>query len=409
MKSASQLSTFRGTIDEALLRAHVMLPKYQQGAMGDRGPQSPGAPAARPPQPRPRILTHLNPTNFQYGVLDALGDACVGYCMQLRQHGAVVVEQNYNFAQQAVGAGPNTPWTFDTPMHVGSLSKMITAMSITRVLNAVGVSPNNPINPYLPAYWTQGANISEITFANLLTHTSGLTSGATDYESMKAAIAAGVTSAAYGQYAYANMNFSLCRILLSVLNGNVSVDYDPSFLFMTGGILEDVFWDYYTTADFQQYVAANVFSPSSSSGHMVHQPGDALAYDFPTSSTEVGYNDGDLTYLTGAGGWHMSANQFLNVMGTFRRGGSILSTQQAQTMLDNGFGIDWTYPTSAGGSYYSKNGSWTINGQTEQAVAFYLPEDMELVVLVNSPVGDVPSVPLFLYSVISDVYLANLG
>jgi hypothetical protein len=177
----------------------------------------------------------------------------------------------------------------------------------------------------------------------------------------------------------------------------------------TGGILEDIFWDYYTTTDFQQYVRDRAYLLRDSGGHMVHQAGDALAYDFPTSSTEVGFNDGDLTFLTGAGGWHMSANQFLNVMGTFRRSGSILSTRQAQTMLDNGLGIDWTYATSAGGSYYAKNGFWSINGQTEQAMAFYLPEDMELVVLVISPVGDVPSAPEFLYSVISEVYLANLA
>jgi len=58
----------------------------------------------------------------------------------------------------------------------------------------------------------------------------------------------------------------------------------------------------------------------------------------------------------------------------------------------------------------AKDGSWSINGQTEQGFAFYLPEDMALVVLVNSPVGDVPSAPEFLYSVISEeVYLANLA
>jgi hypothetical protein len=103
-------------------------------------------------------------------------------------------------------------------------------------------------------------------------------------------------------------------------------------------------------------------------------------------------------------------------MGTFRRSGSIVSTQLAQTMLNSGFGIDWTLSTTAGGPYYAKNGLWENgNGQLEQGVLFYLPEDMELVVLVNSPVCAryLPNqsvwVPEFLYSVVSDVYLNTLS
>jgi hypothetical protein len=85
-------------------------------------------------------------------------------------------------------------------------------------------------------------------------------------------------------------------------------------------------------------------------------------------------------------------------------------------MLEDGFGIDWIVSTSAGGSYYSKNGSWeNANGQQEQGVLFYLPEDMELVVLVNSPVcwRFVPKqtiwIPEFLYSVVSACYLGSLS
>ena len=121
-------------IDEAMVRSHVMRPKHLEKVASDRGPQSPGAPAARPRGPRPRIVTHLDVTNFQYGIQDALTGSCVGYCMQLRQHGNVVAQQNYDFAQLAVDAGPNLLWTFDQPMHVASLSKMITAIAMTKAL-----------------------------------------------------------------------------------------------------------------------------------------------------------------------------------------------------------------------------------------------------------------------------------
>ena len=89
-----------------------------------------------------------------------------------------------------------------------------------------------------------------------------------------------------------------------------------------GGIFADfvdVTWDLITITVFQQYVTANVFPSSASGVHVVHQPTDALAYDFPTTAGEIGWNDGDLVTWSGAAAWHMSVNQLLSIMGTFRR------------------------------------------------------------------------------------------
>ena len=395
-------------ITEAMLRSHVMRPKDVAQAKGDRGRDTPGARRPAITRPFPPFLTLLDVNSFLKGIEAALGNACVGYSMQLRQQGRVVVSQNYGFAQ--TGRGASVAWIFNTPMHVASLSKTITAMAMTKLLDHLGLPFTTRISPYLPRYWHQGPNISEITFADLLTHISGLpsegdTMASMDYELMKAAIAAGVTT--HGTYQYADMNFSLCRILLAVLNGNISAGFAESIFFpgwFSG--LFDPLWDLITIQAFQNYVATNIFAPAQSAAHLAHQSGDALAYDFPTSSSDGGWNDGDLTTTSGAAGWHMSVNQVLAVLGAFRRSGSIMSPQQAQTMLDSGFGIDWIEATSAGGSYYAKNGFWYDgNGHFEQGVLFFLPEEMEFVVLVNSPVAD----NAFLYTVVSQVYLDNLA
>ena len=103
----------------------------------------------------------------------------------------------------------------------------------------------------------------------------------------------------------------------------------------------------------------------------------------------------------------MSVDELLRVMATFRRSGAIVSTAQAQAMLDDGFGIDWSVPTPLG-RYYAKNGFWYDgSGQMEQGVAFFLPLNMELVVLVNSPVGEGPT-GQFLYTIVSDAYAAHI-
>ena len=79
-------------------------------------------------------------------------------------------------------------------------------------------------------------------------------------------------------------------------------------------------------------------------------------------------------------------------MGAFRRKGTIVSPAKAQQALDAGLGIDTIESTPAGKTYL-KNGWWGGGGQVgqswhvEQAVASFLPDDMEAVVLVNSNLG----------------------
>lgn len=269
----------KARISEARLRAHVLSPQNVREARCDRGPQTLGAPLlSKEIKPSPQVLLTLNVANFQDALAEALY-ASFGYCWQLRQHGASIAQQTFNLSQtyDVFGIEDNTPWTLDTPMHIASLSKNITAMVMTQILNSLGLPQTTAISGYLPTHWSQGPNINLITFSNLLTHTSGFTSGATDYQSMKSAIAAGVTT--HGQYQYENMNFSLCRILLSVLNGTIAADFS-----FGGGIFSevtDLVWDLVTIDTFDGYVTTNVLTPAGSGGHLVHQFGDALAYDYP--------------------------------------------------------------------------------------------------------------------------------
>ena len=56
-------------------------------------------------------------------------------------------------------------------------------------------------------------------------------------------------------------------------------------------------------------------------------------------------------------------------------------------MLEDGFGIDFSVTTTLG-TYYVKFGGWSGTQVTrKQSLAFFLPLNMELVVLVNSPVA----------------------
>jgi|HubBroStandDraft_3_1064219.scaffolds.fasta_scaffold15640_3 hypothetical protein len=423
---AGVLDQLRGVdIDDAAVRAHVMRPDNLLGVSSDRGPEGvpaedvalpPPAPVPGPgpvpgpipgpgpvPGPAP-VVYSFDAAGFIQELEEMLTPNVAGYSIRLNENGSPIGQASQNWAKEPQDG--SEAWTPDTRMHVASLSKIVTAAAMTRLLGAAGISPDVPIIGHLPAYWVKGPNVNSITFADLLTHTSGLAFGATnsrsDFPWMKEQIAAGTTH--LGQFSYQNMNFGLCRILLATINGNVPVDW--LLLESQGGLLPpgyiDNLWDSSTIRAYASYVADEVFAPSAVTGpDFTHDPADALAYNFPVTGN--GWNSGDLTTMAGGAGWHMSVDELLQVMATFRRGGTIVSPDQAQVMLEDGFGIDFSVATPLG-TYYAKLGGWNDNaGHQEQGVAFYLPLNMELVVLVNSPVIGEPIKDL-LYPFVSSAY-----
>jgi hypothetical protein len=407
---AAALRRIRGVdISEAQLRAHEMRPLHLDGVGSDRGRLDLPAPSeasldlteALPESHHPHY--RLDVDGFIAALESALTNEVAGYALRLNEHGRTIRTVDWNWAKEPQDTAEG--WATDIRMHVASLSKQITAIAMTRLLDNHGIPSDAKIIDYLPAYWSKGPNVDQIMFANLMTHTLGLnygvSSSVSDFQFMKAQIAAGTSH--LGQYWYQNMNFGLCRILLATINGNIPVDFSLPPLFGLNAF-NDIVWDAITLAAYESYAAAHVFSPSGVSGPtLTHEPLDALAYNFPVSGS--GWNSGDLTTMAGGAGWHMTVDELLDVMGTFRRHGTIMSPFQAQTMLDDGFGIDWTASTPLG-TYYAKNGFWYDgSGQMEQGVLLYLPHDIEFVLLVNSPVATPPE---FLYTLVADAYTTNI-
>lgn len=216
-----------------------------------------------------------------------------------------------------------------------------------------------------------------------------------------------------GKYKYDNMNFGLCRILIPIVNGDLHKDM----------VYSDNVWDVLATAAYAAYVQSKVFWPSGVKNATLDHPANSvLAYYFPQS--ESGWDSGDLRAVSGGAGWHLSINDLLKVMSTFRRKGTIMSSDKAQKMLDDKFGIDPT--TTPAGTLYHKGGLWRtgsdkgvkIYAEVEQCVACFLPEDMcvvvcgvgcvvmEMAVFVNSYIG-LP--PKDLSNLVTDLYVDNLN
>ncbi len=344
------------------------------------------------------ILPSLNVNGFGDDLHAALKDVVGGYFMRMLENGQPIYTLQWNWSIAPGDGGQG--WGPDRNMHIASVSKLMTAIGMTRLLEEKNISPDTPIIGFLPTYWQFGPNINQITFRDLLTHRSGFSTGgsSSDYQFMKARVASGVTG--LGGYDYENMNFGLCRILMAVINGNVAKNMTLAPIFAS---LTDQLWDAVTIDAYDQYMQNNVFAVSGVANADLTHPGNgALAYDFPGGS---GWNSGDLSTVSGGAGWHMSPNEVLSVMANFRHAGNIVSRADAQRMLDNGFGIDRTISSPAG-TLYEKNGLWRDgNGRTEQNVAYFLPGGQELVVYVNSPIGQSGA---SLRELVKNTYLANV-
>jgi CubicO group peptidase (beta-lactamase class C family) len=235
-----------------------------------------------------------------------------------------------------------------------------------------------------------GPGVDQVTFRHLLTHKSGFVTGGSGsgYGLMKSKVAAGVSTT--GAYDYENMNFGLCRILIPIINGNVSKT--ATFGVPSGfGVLLDKAWDLTTIKNYRNFHARRGLLAR----RRQEQPwfsrrrrGRGRWRTRCRPREKDGWNSGDLATISGGAGWRLSAKEVLNVMDHVRRRNTIISKETAQYMLDNFFGIDQLTDTAAG-KIYNKNGLWAKgDGRTEQCVAYFFPNNMEAVVFVNSRIGE---------------------
>jgi CubicO group peptidase (beta-lactamase class C family) len=318
----------------------------------------------------------LNVQKLQRDLHNLLSPCTVGYSMKLRRNGKLLFSKQWGKSKMPGDEGSVTgvSWSSDTPMHVASVSKLVTAMAMTKLLNYRNISLNAHILPYLPKYWAKGPGVDQLTFNHLLTHKSGLVvpnaPGACDYLFMKDRIAQGVS----GMPGYLNINYALCRILISTI--------DAPYLFDPLPTTNDNYWDLTTTRYFTRYITENIFDPAGVGSTLDHPDPNALAYPIPVMTP--GWNSGDLKSLCAAVGWHLSVNDLLSVMAAFRRAGSIVDPAKAQIMLDRQIGIDKIRDTSLG-RIYAKGGFWGNGSAVEQSNVFFLPKGMELAILANSP------------------------
>jgi Beta-lactamase len=341
---------------------------------------------------------------FCTAIHTVLKERTTGYILHLRKNGNLTHNLVWQWAQTPTDK--NDSWTESTRMHVASVSKLLTAIGMVKALDSKNISYDTPITGYLPTYWAKGNKTDQITFRHLLTHQSGFKTGGSDssYSLMKNRVAGGVPYV--GVKNYENMNFGLCRILMPILLGEMSKD--ATFM-PTNPSLNDQVWDAVSIQHYTNYMQDKVFEPAGVNNagfEPLPSKRNALAYEFPHKAKK-GWDSGDLASMAGGAAWRLSIKEVLDVLHHARRKNTILPSNKFQYLLDNYFGIDQQFNTPAG-KLYNKNGGWTReeNGPKEQCVAYILPDNMEVAVFVNSPIG---TEDFSLRGIVKDAYVMSLS
>ncbi len=316
---------------------------------------------------------------FESNVIDEMSGEAVGWALSITFDG-----QTYNggHAEGDARTAADLPVTTQSPnkdMHVASVSKPLTTIVTLRVLQNLGLTPDEEIAPYLPSDWVLGDGVDDLTFRDFMTHHSGfgqkVDDGFNTYSALQGVIAQDVGSTGWS---YANANFGLLRVAVAGLLGIDPVDYpgeEPDVLTAAAFIVEaQALYDSIGVSVDCEATDANA----------------TIQYDFPDTGA-AGYEEPDRSLECGGIEWFINANELAGVMATLRYTQQLLSTDMREEMFDGFLGLmdpqDWSYPTGAFGVYQMHGGDWNHAGGELHSCVVAFPIVVEAALLINSQRG----------------------
>jgi CubicO group peptidase (beta-lactamase class C family) len=324
----------------------------------------------------------ISVSKFQAAIVSALKNNAVGYVVTV---GTSPVAFG-GLARTAADANPPLAMLPDLPMNIASISKVLTTVGVLQSLAAHNLTVDDKISPFIYPDWTQGPNISTITFRDLLTHKAGIRTGCggsnTAYAHLKQIVANGVNLADKATAVYNNCNFAIFRELLPFMEGKGSTDINE---ITRAKVNADFYIAYMNQHVFTPVGVANADCKPPTSFSSAFAP--VLTYPFPAGSAN-GTDWGDWTLSCGGGGWVITAANLNDVMQDLASGNKLLTAAQKSLMNKGPLGWDNTVRSDCPSPYPCKNGDlalklWTYAGLFKCSV--------KVTIFVNSPINGLPS------------------
>lgn len=289
----------------------------------------------------------------------------------------------------------------ETPMIVASVSKWITAIATMAVLQDASLSIHEPIGPYFPGDWQVSPSVAEITFAELMSHKSGIRAfgnGPGAYGDLRDFFTQTVEPGARAdcqrlgqplpnapiapesrEFCYSNLNYAILRVLLP------KVADEP--LLYDGKVPGQAFAEAY-----ERLVRRRVFHPLGLDATCAPtNDGYALSYIYP--GEKPGKDWGERYAGCATGGWYVSAVDLTRLIGSIAsRDGQILRENEVYSSLAEmrSFGLG---ATRNGPDMMEKGGLLGDDpGVLSVSAMIFRPDDQDalpIVLMINSTNSDI--------------------
>lgn len=339
---------------------------------------------------------------FEQNIRATLDGETVGYTYSIGKSGTLHSQDGVGLARTE--ADGELPQSATKDMTVASVSKTITTVAALRVFEEKGISVDDPIGPWLPGTWEPGAGVAEITFRELMTHTSGLRQNyetatgesgkvTSAYDNIKIAVEQDLGSQTGS---YANMNFGIFRIMLPAMLLDTEV---PGYDFSVG--LADE-WDALTSTIFDDHMRALFASIGVDGGCEPSDPAATVLYRLPYDGAP-GWETS--SYLLGCGGYgyYLSANDLTAFLSYLRYTDQLLSPESRTLMRDGLLGLQTKSGTH--GTSYGHGGYWTSDSGAMTSCVLSFPIHVDASLLINSEGGDYNSTCSVLADAFDDAWV----
>jgi CubicO group peptidase (beta-lactamase class C family) len=345
---------------------------------------------------------HFDVNVFEQNIKDALGNQTVGYAYAINRDGQLVKSGDSGDARTPIDG--EIDQSASKRMNIASVTKSITAVAVLQLLEKRGLTIDSLIAPWLPADWQRDNGVGQLTFKDLMTHTSGLNSvnanfnGTLSFQAMKDSIASGVVNPK--SYNYLNLNYALFRVIIPALWKGLP---GAPAIGEINASSASFFYRLYVQQEIFNKIGVNNADCVPSTQSPV-----TLLYTF--NQNTPGQNTGDWSMICGGGGWYLSAIDLANFMANLRYT-NILLSETGKDIMDDNF-IGWapsSSPTGQYGRYFGHGGSLGYTSSTGSggmaSMIMKFPINVEVTLVINSTGGSYPGLAQLLQTAFDNAWV----
>lgn len=282
----------------------------------------------------------------------------------------------------------------ETRINIASVTKPITAVAVLKALQIdEGVSLDSKVADFLPAHWTKGPGVNNLSFKDFMSQYTGMNdnNGSTSIAALREWIKVGVTRPKT-EYKYINGNLAIFRIALPYLKArkNATAVNALNLLAKTN----EAEFNKIVSDNYVKIVRDTVFTPMGIKNVSMKDDNKYATRLYNKSNNAAGYKVGDWTEIGGGGGWVMSAYELATFMANVRYNDNILAPSTRKLMDDHFLGWQdpaaWTQLKGKYGDYLGHGGLLRYNTSSDEtivgmvSVIVNFPSGYQGVLLINS-------------------------